>query len=911
VGLEASPKADAGAKAGAGGKAASGGKLASAAVSDAIKERLTKRRTTVRLASVIAGLSSCVPDTSVRGPLLERAQKIAYDDTERRGAPDRLAIDLDSFLTGLMAAWDVHEGAIEGRRVAKLEALVREMVGASEAEDEMSIFIGYDEFEQLVKEVRRRGGLDTNEEHLELLMDMFDDALRETEKLLGEESDVLCMPAFVQIAERYALLALLEPSSFVDPLGMSLEEREQKVLDEAATGAAALEAVGALLAAPPSGTGKARSKFATVSAKTRGVQGLAASAGSKGGSSHRADFQMIKASVLSNFLFRHLDDEMLSKLVERMREVRCEAGRIVCREGDKGDFFYVVESGVYAVYKAGELVHAYTVQEGLDSKPCFGELALMYAKPRAATVRCTQPGTLWALDRQGFREAQRTSKGFDVTKVLGKVQLLNVLRFDQLQLLRDRMVAQSFKQQEHVITEGDPGSAFYVILRGSAVVRKMAKRTNAETGLIEEVQTDVASLSEFDAFGEAALLNNAPRNASIVAASQSLECLALDRATFEEVLGPLQAILDKQAAARDAAAREVQEQQLQAGLSTARRADFVLQRQLGAVPSTGALLFLASHGGAHDGAIGSPKAEAMQYTLRVESLASVAKAGSHEEVLAEVALLRALPLQMSVRSAVLPQLLCTFRDERALHWVFSGRALCTLSQLNALDSWLEEACVLWVVACVTAALDALHSQRVLLRGVAAPALVVNDAGYVTVIDLRHSRTLQGEPSFSLVGLPQYLAPEQVRGEGHAYAVDWWSLGVLAHELAFGKMPFGHGVESNELAVAQAILEHTKDGLRFPETPKVSELTRELIASLLDPDPQQRLGGEGGAAAVRDLPVLGDINWAQLASGTLQSPIAALAAEFIRSSGLQAVSEPVFEPINSSAADWCSEFPFYS
>ena len=58
-----------------------------------------------------------------------------------------------------MAAWDVHEGAIEGRRVAKLEALVREMVGAAHTEDEMSIFIGYDEFEQLVKEVRRRGAL--------------------------------------------------------------------------------------------------------------------------------------------------------------------------------------------------------------------------------------------------------------------------------------------------------------------------------------------------------------------------------------------------------------------------------------------------------------------------------------------------------------------------------------------------------------------------------------------------------------------------------------------------------------------------------------------------------------------------------------------------------------------------------
>ena len=44
---------------------------------------------------------------------------------------------------------------------------------------------------------------------------------------------------------------------------------------------------------------------------------------------------MVKASVQHNFLFRDLEDDAMLKVVERLREVRCDEGRVVCREGDK------------------------------------------------------------------------------------------------------------------------------------------------------------------------------------------------------------------------------------------------------------------------------------------------------------------------------------------------------------------------------------------------------------------------------------------------------------------------------------------------------------------------------------------------------------------------------------------------
>jgi CRP-like cAMP-binding protein len=98
----------------------------------------------------------------------------------------------------------------------------------------------------------------------------------------------------------------------------------------------------------------------------------------------------------------HLSAELLGQMTDAMFEVMAEAGDVIIQQGDHGDNFYLVESGSYEAsrvssYGQKQALRVYSPGEG------FGERALMQNVPRAATVRCSAAGRLWALDRLAFR----------------------------------------------------------------------------------------------------------------------------------------------------------------------------------------------------------------------------------------------------------------------------------------------------------------------------------------------------------------------------------------------------------------------------------------------------------------------------------------------------------------------------
>lgn len=242
--------------------------------------------------------------------------------------------------------------------------------------------------------------------------------------------------------------------------------------------------------------------------------------------------QRINASLKNNFLFKRMEEEHYHDIVNAMFEKHVKDGVDIIVQGDQGDFFYVVESGTFEVYVSGEKKVAY------GAGASFGELALLYNAPRAATVKATSDSIVWALDRVSFRKMlmdmtlkrRRLYESF-----LEEVPLLKSLEEYERHKIADALESVMFEDGEVVIKQGDVGDRFYLIEQGSAKVTK----TN-EAG--EDVV--INELKKGDYFGELALLNDEPRRATVTA-NGKLKCATLDKGAFTRLLGPVLPILER------------------------------------------------------------------------------------------------------------------------------------------------------------------------------------------------------------------------------------------------------------------------------------------------------------------------------------------------------------------------------
>ena len=101
-------------------------------------------------------------------------------------------------------------------------------------------------------------------------------------------------------------------------------------------------------------------------------------------------------------LFAELPGEALGKLAERMQREDVAAGTVLIEEGQPGDRFFVLLSGVASVSQAN-LGPRGTIKAG----EFFGEVALTMHVPRTATVTALTPCTIASCDEAAFDELIR------------------------------------------------------------------------------------------------------------------------------------------------------------------------------------------------------------------------------------------------------------------------------------------------------------------------------------------------------------------------------------------------------------------------------------------------------------------------------------------------------------------------
>ncbi|KAJ7068140.1 cyclic nucleotide-binding-like protein [Mycena amicta] len=286
----------------------------------------------------------------------------------------------------------------------------------------------------------------------------------------------------------------------------------------------------------------------------------------------------IKASIANNLIFRDLDEEQETGVLNAMQEKRTDKDQVVIRQGDEGEYFYVVESGLLHCYIRPEplppawarasqtlapeemfLQPGYHPQFGKQVAECppgtsFGELALMYGHPRAATVLSIQPSTLWALDRITFRTiilkaAHRRRTMYE--QFLSTVTLLSSLDASERSKIADALVSRLYADAEAVVRQGEMGDTFFFVEEGEAIA---TKTQTDENGDVREVK--VGHLKKGDYFGELSLLRLAPRAATVSAIAREdsglpkLKVAALDAPAFTRLLGPLREIMERKAGER-------------------------------------------------------------------------------------------------------------------------------------------------------------------------------------------------------------------------------------------------------------------------------------------------------------------------------------------------------------------------
>lgn len=96
--------------------------------------------------------------------------------------------------------------------------------------------------------------------------------------------------------------------------------------------------------------------------------------------------QALKSRLSTAFMFQSLNPDELEIVLGAMQMVEKASGDVVITEGDDGDNLYVVETGLLRCTKVLEKGAEPTHLKDYVPGEAFGELALLYNVPRAASI---------------------------------------------------------------------------------------------------------------------------------------------------------------------------------------------------------------------------------------------------------------------------------------------------------------------------------------------------------------------------------------------------------------------------------------------------------------------------------------------------------------------------------------------
>ena len=206
-------------------------------------------------------------------------------------------------------------------------------------------------------------------------------------------------------------------------------------------------------------------------------------------------------------------------------------------------------------------------------------------------------------------------------------------------------------------------------------------------------------------------------------------------------------------------------------------------------------------------------------------------------------------IMLNISHTFICQLYGTFQDQNCIYMVLqchNGGDLYSL--VDRKGGCLSDTETKFYAAPIVSAIEYLHQQHIVYRDVKTENVVIDQQGYPVLIDFGNAKRLSENSgiTFTMCGTMQFLAPEVIRGTGHSYASDCWSVGIMIYELLTGCSMFSTNVNNEDgtnedldpMAVMKLVLEQE---IRFDATFGLNPVSTQFMTELLDRNQTTRLG----------------------------------------------------------------------
>jgi cGMP-dependent protein kinase 1 len=401
-----------------------------------------------------------------------------------------------------------------------------------------------------------------------------------------------------------------------------------------------------------------------------------------------------------------------------------------------------------------------------------------------------------------------------IVQVLKKIQIFTMLSENKLESLASMLKIQRFNDNEIIIRQDDQSDSIYIVKKGEVNVVK-------DNNILRVI-------SKGDYFGEKSIILNENRTASVVSKGKS-KLWGINRDDFMSIIDQsIEKLLIKKISLQD---------------DLISLSDLIILKKIGQGAFSEVFLCMKSQ-------------TKMAYAIKGISKTNILKHSLQQSLVLERKIL------LEIDHPFIVKLIKTFKDDNHVYFLQEYVNGVNLYEVLRVLNLLNSNDCRFYTACIVSIMEYLHQRSIIYRDLKPENLIVDENGYLKLIDFGTSKIINSR-TYTVVGTPQYMAPEIILGKGYSFSVDLWSLGVMIFEFVCGVVPFGED-EEEPIAVYKEIIE---GNIIYPRFIKQNCREKVIIEQLLRTNPAIR----GTAEILKQHKWLAGIDWDDLLLKKLKPP----------------------------------------